>query len=683
MGKAASIVITIAFALAVAILVGSTVSAQTTSTQTADSGAEEGSPTPLNRFPQMVQNWLVEQAREIQEEGDQKRSTMNSKQDAEQYIADVRAKIAEIFGPWPEKTPLNPRIVGTVERDEYRIEKLIFESRPNFPVTANLYIPKGRDYPLPGVVVTCGHAKKAKVRYQYTAQGLARQGYVVLIYDPIGQAERSQYGRKYGSFWEHMQLGRQQFLVGEFFGAWRAWDGIRALDYLLTRKEVDPSHVGIAGNSGGGTMTTWLCGVEPRFTMAAPSCFVTRFRRLAENEITGSDPEQCPPGALAAGLDELDWLAVMAPKPVILLAQAKDKYFDIRGTISAFEEINKIYTALGVPEQVDLFIGPHQHGYSPETRQAQCEWFDHATGIGGGYTEDDIVLEDEHTLLCAPDGQISKLGSTTVPEFTRRKSLRLAKERPDNIPPTRLRKLVEQSLKIDMASVGEDPYYRIYGKHGLTGRQYPTRAATVYLVETEPGIMAVVYRLTDDRNSYRPPQKPGPAILYVAHESSDKELREEALIGELLENNPDASFYTCDLRGIGESTPKGPADDYFYASNMIMLDKPYVGQRTYDLLRVIAWLKANNHTGIHLVGKGVGALPVTFAAVLSDDIDRVTLKNTLSSYSDVAECADYEWPLSSFVPDVLEHFDLPDCYRALEAKQLEMSATWGPKMKTE
>jgi cephalosporin-C deacetylase-like acetyl esterase len=106
-------------------------------------------------------------------------------------------------------------------------------------------------------------------------------GYVVLIFDPIGQGERLQYAhlekpdRPGVEAEEHLRAGNQQFLVGDFFGAWRAWDGIRALDYLLTRPEVDPRHVGITGNAGGGTMTTWLCGLDPRWTMAAPGCFVT------------------------------------------------------------------------------------------------------------------------------------------------------------------------------------------------------------------------------------------------------------------------------------------------------------------------------------------------------------------------------------------------------------------------
>ena len=156
--------------------------------------------------------------------------------------ADVREKIAQCFGPFPEKTPLNAQVTGMVERDAYTIEKVIFESRPGFLVTANLYVPKGHKGPLPGVVGTCGHSTNGKAAdaYQSFAQGLARMGYVVLIFDPIGQGERLQYGHlddkdrsRIGVGAEHLHAGNQQFLVGEFFGSWRAWDGIRALDYLL------------------------------------------------------------------------------------------------------------------------------------------------------------------------------------------------------------------------------------------------------------------------------------------------------------------------------------------------------------------------------------------------------------------------------------------------------------------
>src|SRR5262245_61307931 len=282
---------------------------------------------PLNRFGRMVHEFFVEQVRAAERAGVKARAALKTRADAEAYVLDVRKKIRASFGPFPEKTPLKARVTGVVKRDAYDIEKVIFESRPGFLVTANLYVPRGRKLPLPGVVGSCGHSVNGKAAgpYQSFAQGLARLGYVCLIFDPIGQGERLQYGqvekahRPGAGVGEHLLAGNQQFLVGEFFAAWRAWDGIRALDYLLTRKEVDPKHVGITGNSGGGTMTTWLCGVEERWTMAAPSCFVTTFRRNMENELP-ADTEQCPPRALALGLDHADFLAALAPKPVIVLA---------------------------------------------------------------------------------------------------------------------------------------------------------------------------------------------------------------------------------------------------------------------------------------------------------------------------------------------------------------------------
>lgn len=227
---------------------------------------------PLNRFPRMVQEYFVRRVREVEREAEKARAALRTKADAEKYVESVRQRIRTSFGAMPEKTPLKPRITGVVQRDAYKIEKVIFESRPEFLVTANLYVPKGRKFPLPGVVGVCGHSDNGKAAdaYQSFAQALARMGYVVLIFDPLGQGERSQYvdektkPGKAGGVGEHLRAGNQQFLVGEFLGAWRAWDGIRALDYLLTREEVDPHQVGVTGNSGGGTMTTWLCGVEQR-----------------------------------------------------------------------------------------------------------------------------------------------------------------------------------------------------------------------------------------------------------------------------------------------------------------------------------------------------------------------------------------------------------------------------------
>jgi dienelactone hydrolase len=660
-------------------------------------------PAALTRFPRAVQEWYVEQVRAAEKIGEEARAKLKTKADAEAYIRGVREKNATCFGPFPEKTPLNAKVTGTLERDAYTIEKVVFESRPGFYVTANLYLPKGAKGPRPGVVGSCGHSTngKAEPAYQSFCQGLARMGYAVLIFDPVGQGERLQYahvekGHRPGvGVGEHLLAGNQQFLVGEFFGSWRAWDGVRALDYLLSRPEVDPKHVGITGNSGGGTMTTWLCGVESRWTMAAPGCFVTTFRRNLENELP-QDTEQCPPHALALALDHCDFLACMAPKPVVILAKEKD-YFDVRGAEETYRRLKRVYGLLGAEENVRLHIGPTGHGYTIENREAMYQWFNKATGVSDAKTEPKLTIEKDENLWAAPKGQVSELKSKTVFSYTEQKASifkdeRKLREAVGALPTAEARakahrERVEAALK--MPKRKGVPDYRILRPSG--DRKYPTRFATTYVVETEKPAVAVVYRLADQQHLSRPPKDEGAAILYVSHHSADAELRDEPLVAELVKAEPKTAFYACDVRGVGESRPDtcGGANqfltpygnDYFYAIHGIMLDRPYVGQKTFDVLRVLDWLRDVGHKEVHLVAKGWGTLPATFAAVLSDVVTRVTLKNALTNYEDVARSETYAWPLSSFVPGVLKSFDLADCYDALKAKRLKQIDVWGAKGK--
>lgn len=642
---------------------------------------------PLNRFPRMVQEFFVEQLRTAELRSLEAKARLRTKADAQAYVESVQAKIRRCFGPEPERTPLNARTTGVVERDVYSIEKIIFESRPGFPVTANLYLPNDRTSPVPGVVGTCGHSNngKAAEAYQSFAQGLARLGYICLIYDPIGQGERLQYVKEDLSprfrpgVTEHLIAGNQQFLVGEFLGMWRAWDGIRALDYLLTRPEVDKNHVGVTGNSGGGTMTTWLCGVEQRWTMAAPSCFVSTFRRNLENELP-QDTEQCPPKAVALGLDHDDFLAALAPKPVIILAKERD-YFDARGSEETLRRLKRLYGLLGAEENVSLFIGPTYHGYSQENREAMYRCFNGATKVSDATTEPEIVIEKDETLWCTPKGQVAELGAKTVFTFTQAKSKQLAASR-RKIKGEALQRAITDVLKLPPRKGVPD--YRIL--RYLRSRKYPLPHAIAYAVETEPAIQALVYRLSNERWYSRPPRAGKRAILYVAHMSSDAELRDEPFVREIIESEPESAVFTCDVRGIGESQPdtcginsflQPYGSDFFYAMHSLMLDRPYVGQKTHDVLRVLDWLAAIGHKDVHLVAKGWGALPATFAAVLSDQVKQVTLKNALTSYRDIAESEDYAWPLSTLLPNVLSRFDLTDCYQTLKAKKLRQIEPWG------
>ena len=641
---------------------------------------------PLNRDPRMVQEYFVKRLRQAEETAEKRRSLLHTREDAEAYVKDIRSRIQQSFGPWPEKTPLNARITGVLKRDTFNVEKVIFDSRPGFPVTANLYVPGRRRKPFPGVIGVCGHSVngKASAPYQSFAQGLVRMGYVVLIFDPVGQGERLQYitddlKPRHGiGVNEHIYAGNQMILTGESLSSWFAWDGIRALDYLLTRPEVDPKHIGVTGNSGGGTQSTWLCGVESRFTMAAPSCFVTTFRHNMENELP-ADSEQYPHRIISLGLDHSDLIAAMAPKPVILLGQEKD-YFDARGLEESYRRLKNLYKLLGAEQNIGLFIGPDYHGYSQLNREAMYGWFNSITKISDKRTEDPIVLEKDEDLWCTPHGQAGEFKPNTIFTFTGQISTDLKKRRP-SLTGNGLKDAVAGVLKLP--SFNKDvPYFRIL--RPVPGRQYPKKFAANYLVETEPGINIIVYRLDNNTLLSRPPAGFNRAVLYVSHMSADAELRDEAFLQDIISNESDSAVFACDVRGTGESQPNTCANDflepygsdYFYAGHSIMVDYPYAGQKTYDVLRVIDWIRSYGHEEIHLAGKGWGAIIATFAAVISDSVSQVTLKNALTSYSDITESEEYDWPLSSLLPGVLTTFDLPDCYHALAGKKLRQIEPW-------
>jgi hypothetical protein len=245
-------------------------------------------------------------------------------------------------------------------------------------------------------------------------------------------------------------------------------------------------------------------------------------------------------------------------------------------------------------------------------------WFNGVTRVSDAGSEPELTIEKDETLQCTKSGQVAELESRTVFSFTKEKSQALAKQRP-TLTGSVLKSAVKALLAVpDRSGV---PEYRIL--RPVAGRQYPKRQATTYAVETSPGVFALVYRLSDQPHLSRPSRDEGRAILYVAHHSSDAELRDEPLVAELIKSEPKSTFYACDVRGIGESrpdtcgsnqflTPYG--SDYFYAIHSIMLDSPYVGKKTFDVLRVLDWLASFGHQEVHLAGKGWGSLPATFAA---------------------------------------------------------------------
>ncbi|MBN2308801.1 MAG: alpha/beta fold hydrolase, partial [Candidatus Hydrogenedentes bacterium] len=231
------------------------------------------------------------------------------------------------------------------------------------------------------------------------------------------------------------------------------------------------------------------------------------------------------------------------------------------------------------------------------------------------------------------------------------------------------------------------PEYRIL--RPWTRRDYGRARASQFVLETEVefGAQAVVTKLEDSTRHARPSRGTGPAVLYVPHLSSDEELREDAFLRKLQEENE--AFFACDYRGIGESRPDSCrpdsffslyGSDYHYASYALMLGESYVAWRVHDLLCTLDWMASLGYDEVHLVARGWGSIPGALAALLDERVQRVTLINAPRSYTELAETRLQQWPLSAMLPNVLEHFDLPDVYRELSGRGLEMVDPWNAMM---
>jgi cephalosporin-C deacetylase-like acetyl esterase len=346
-------------------------------------------------------------------------------------FADPRAKMLQEIGGLPvAKTPLNARVTGGFQREGYRVENVAFESLPGFVVTANLYIPTGGTGPFPAVLGTAGHsnAGKAEPTYQNAWITLARRGYVVLAYDPPGQGERIDPLGPGPGVPEHIAHGLRSLLLGEAYARYEIWDGVRAFDYLLTRPEVDPKKIAVAGNSGGGTQSAYLAVFEPRLAAAVVSCYITRWKELMDGP-GPQDAEQIFPGFLRDGLDFRDFLIAFAPKPILVTSAVKD-YFPIAGARATVEDARRLHPG------VQFFEYDDTHGWSKPRREAMYQFLDrNLLGKQKDVKEEPVTVEPEKNLLALPGWK----PSVTVATITRDSVAKIIAARKPDVRPATIR----------------------------------------------------------------------------------------------------------------------------------------------------------------------------------------------------------------------------------------------------
>jgi Acetyl xylan esterase (AXE1) len=341
---------------------------------------------------------------------------IRTEQDLLRLQQELRERLLNMIGGLPtERTPLNPKISGRIPGSGFHIEKLIFESLPGVYVAALVYVPEDGSKTHPAVLVASGHAANGKAHYHSLCQHLAERGYIVINWDPVGEGERSQFWdqkrnkSRYNLICaEHAVLGNLAYLAGTNLARWEIWDGIRALDYLLTRPDADPERINITGTSGGGTQAAYIAALDQRIKAAAISCYITALPMRVYNRIfqdPDSDPEQDLYGMIANGIDHPGLVMMMYPRPVFVAAAVLD-FFPIEGTHKTFNEMADFYSRFGHRDRIAMHEGYHGHEYSSENQEAAIRFLDYFNGMPVRRGLPPVKELGENTLQCSHSGQV-------------------------------------------------------------------------------------------------------------------------------------------------------------------------------------------------------------------------------------------------------------------------------------
>lgn len=589
--------------------------------------------------------------------------------------------LLDIVGPFPEKTPLNARILRTIEKDSFRVEHIVYESQPGFYVTSSLFLPgslkKNRKAP---VIIYCsGHAAdgyRGQV-YQHVILNLVGKGFVVFAFDPVGQGERLEYydpqtGKSIvgGPTTEHSYPGTQAFITGSSEARYMIWDGIRAVDYLLTRKEVDPARIGITGRSGGGTQSAYIAAMDERIYAAAPECYITNFTRLLQT-IGNQDAEQNLFNEIYRGIDHGDLLAVRAPKPALMITTTRDM-FSIQGAMETEKEVSLVYKAYGRGEDFGRAEDDYPHASTRKNREAMYAFFQKHLKNPGNPADETVKILTADEMKVTASGQLStSLGGETVFSLNRKEAekleMRLKSARDD------LEKFIPDAVNSAKKLSGyRDPYDN--DQPVFSGRfQKEGYIIEKYFIKGEGNYVIPYLLMVPAGRSTR-------AVLYLHPSGKSAEAGEGGEMEWFVRHG--FTVLAPDMIGVGEMGPgvfqgdayiEGGSHNLWYAS--MLIGRSIAGIRTADAVKLTGLLKKiTSISEIYGVSRKEMAPVLVHAAAFDHSISRIALIEPFSSYLSIVNNRFYS---SSFIPGVvpgaLKEYDLPDIEASLAPRNLLMA----------
>ncbi|MFA7174898.1 MAG: hypothetical protein WC340_16100 [Kiritimatiellia bacterium] len=504
----------------------------------------------------------------------------------------VQTDFLNALGGFPERTDLKARVTGTMEMKDCRVEKILFESRPGFYVTALLYLPQVSRFkpPYPGVLIPCGHSQNGKAAraYQNGAVLAAANGIAAMIFDPIDQGERLQ-----GSIGT-ATIGHSHVMVNAVLLGWNTatimiWDGMRALDYLAGRPDVDATRLGCMGNSGGGTLTAFHSALDDRIVASSPSCYIASYQILCERRGPPEGPnigfgppegEQSIYGQFAFGLEHSGLLMLRATKPTCVCAAQKD-INPINITRQTVAEVAKVYARCNAAERILLAEYEGRHAWAAPLREAAVRWMVRWLRPGADFVMcPDDYLSDKDALV-TPEGQVLKLpGARSAYDLMREEAARLAQARATGPKAGDLKEKVRRAANI--RRLAEIPMNEAKEHSRQAYSQYEVRSVVLQIQDSTP-LPATLFL---------PPQASGAPVLLVDGATRTNLWKQVKTL--VASGRP---VMAMDVSGTGETIGRGRGTwtsgvvwDEGPAVMAYVLGRSLVGIRAEDILAGARWL---------------------------------------------------------------------------------------------
>lgn len=621
----------------------------------------------------MLPNYLNQEAFNYLDKRDSVVASFRTKEDWKRRQDMARKTMLANIGGFPEKTPLHPKITGTLQQDGFRIEKIIFESVPGYYIPGALFIPDNIAGKRPAILYVTGHSTSGYSSrvYQTMILNLVKKGFIVFAIDPAGQGERLQYydakkGESIipdGPTREHTFAGLQCALTGTSLGKYFIWDGIRAIDYLVTRPEVDANRIGITGRSGGGTQSAYISAFDDRIAAAAPENYFTSHRRLLESR-GPQDAEQNFYHWLSDGTAIEDLLVLRMPKPTLLVTTTRD-IFSIQGTREMFREIVKGYVAFGAEKNFQMVEDHAAHASTKRNHEETYRFFQKYLSMPGSAVDEAVKPLSAQDLAVTKTGQIAtSFGGETVFSLNSKESEKLyqkilvSRKKNEDLASVKIRSAAlsgYQAPEREMKVV----YRGSYQRDGYTVGMYALPGEGAYVI---PLLLAV----PEGEITHHTP------VIYIHPEGKEEGIAVGGNIEKMVKQGYVVA--TPDLSGTGELKP----DLRFLAEasfGAILIGRSIVGIQASEIVRVTNFLKElpqlkTDHVQAVAFGEACPAL--LHAAAYEPAISNVMLVEAPVSYYDITQTRMYGLSQSFNwgVAGALTAYDLPDLAACVAPRKL-------------